>query len=725
MLSRVSILTSASDPGLFRLRRALRVLAAVLLTLAVLALVGLPSTTMTPGAIVAAIAAFTVTDPKPRQKAITFLLLPVAAGLSVVIEAALRPYPLIVDAAFLAVVFCSVYLRRFALRGFAVGMVAFMTFFIMMLFHATTAQLPALLPAVVIGVACAALSHFVVVRERPERTLGLMTSAFRIQMAQVIDAVGRLIQGGQADARRERRVRRGMRRIRASVLLIEEQLAESVALGSTGGRLHLIATELAVERLSIWASQTVAKEVPPQVRPRLRVELNVLRSLVSRALDSAGVPDEEDILRRLTDSAWPSGTGSGPGLRGGPPAAIREFAVTWIRARRALASLGAPGDPVKNESAEHHQTAEQPLGERPEKVAEAAKPSPPAGLRLTTRQAIQATAAAAAATAMGELVSPQRWYWAVVAAFLVFANTTSRGDILLRGFRRTLGTVLGMVAGIAVAVVLTGDLPLTLLLLFGCVFGAYYLAPVSQSAMMFFITVVLALLYSLLGAFTPQLLQLRLEETAIGIAAGALAAVLILPTHTSATVRSDLAALLEDMERFVEHAMKLLSTGQRYDLVSEARDVDRRLGTLHSDAAPLTHPITPFRARRSDLDYLLNVLDSCAYYIRALAAQARPASMACDERLSSMGRRITANLGRLRAAVHGIDQPLEQPPESDMPTLCLVNHEDLHWTGAQRAPEHTDTQWILCNVDRLDESVAGMAHPLWLSTRSAAARPPA
>ncbi|MEU7895791.1 FUSC family protein [Nonomuraea sp. NPDC049152] len=714
-------MASASDPGLFRLRRALRVLTAVLLTQAVLLLAGLPSAAMVPGAIVAATAAFTVTDSSPRQKAITFLLLPVAAGLPVVIEAVQEPYPHIVDAAFLAVVFCGVYLRRFAPRGFAVGMVAFMTFFIVMLFHATTAQLPALLPAALIGVACAAFSHFVVVRERPERSLSLMIGAFRIQMVQVIDAVGRLIQGGRADARRERRLRGRMRRIHESALLIEEQLAKSVAQGSTGGRLHLIATELAVERLSMSASRAVAEGLPPRVRPRLRAELNVLRSLVSRAPHAAAVAHEEGILRRLADSAGLPDADSGPGLRG-LHAAMREFAVTWIRARRAMASLGTPGDPVEEESAEHHQTAEQPPGERSEEEAEAAEPGPPAGLRLTTRQAIQATAAAALAITIGELVSPQRWYWAVVAAFLVFANTTSRGDILLGGFRRTLGTVLGMVAGIAVATVVAGNLPLTLLLLLGCVFCAYYLAPVSQSSMMFFITVMLALLYSLLGTFTPHLLELRLEETAIGIAAGALAAVLILPTHTSTTVRSDLAALLENMQQFVEHAMELLSTGQRYDLVSESRDIDRRLDTLHSSAAPLTHPITPFRTQRSDLDYLLNVLDSCAYYIRALAAQARPARMAGDERLASMGRRITANLDLLLAGVHGTDRPLESPSEGDMPTPCLVNHEDLHWLCARRASERVDTDWILCNVDRLDKSVAGLANPLWLSTRSAAAR---
>ena len=57
---------------------------------------------------------------------------------------------------------------------------------------------------------------------------------------------------------------------------------------------------------------------------------------------------------------------------------------------------------------------------------------------------------------MGQLVSEQRWYWAVGATWWIFVNTTSRGETLVRGFRRVLGTVIGIGLGLLVAVPLHG-----------------------------------------------------------------------------------------------------------------------------------------------------------------------------------------------------------------------------------------------------------------------------
>ena len=47
------------------------------------------------------------------------------------------------------------------------------------------------------------------------------------------------------------------------------------------------------------------------------------------------------------------------------------------------------------------------------------------GLLPTTKQAIQVAIAASLAIVVGELVSPSRWYWAVIAAFVIFAGTNT------------------------------------------------------------------------------------------------------------------------------------------------------------------------------------------------------------------------------------------------------------------------------------------------------------
>lgn len=117
-------------------------------------------------------------------------------------------------------------------------------------------------------------------------------------------------------------------------------------------------------------------------------------------------------------------------------------------------------------------------------------PAPPAGTglaRVTTRQAVQATAGSAFALVVGQLVSPERWYWAVGATWWVFVNTTSRGETLVRGFRRVLGTVIGIGLGLLVAVPVAGSAVPSAVLLAACVFGIFYTAAVSYTWMMFFV----------------------------------------------------------------------------------------------------------------------------------------------------------------------------------------------------------------------------------------------
>ncbi|BFO19449.1 hypothetical protein SHKM778_58370 [Streptomyces sp. KM77-8] len=133
-------------------------------------------------------------------------------------------------------------------------------------------------------------------------------------------------------------------------------------------------------------------------------------------------------------------------------------------------------------------------------------PAPPAGTglaRVTTRQAIQATAGAGFALVVGQLVSGQRWYWAVGATWWVFVNTASRGETLVRGFRRVLGTALGIGVALFVAVPAHGDGLLTALVAAVAVFGIFYTAAVSYTWMMLWVTVLAAMLYGLLGVLTP------------------------------------------------------------------------------------------------------------------------------------------------------------------------------------------------------------------------------
>jgi len=243
------------------------------------------------------------------------------------------------------------------------------------------------------------------------------------------------------------------------------------------------------------------------------------------------------------------------------------------------------------------------------------------GLALSTRQAVQVGVATSLAIVAGELVSPARWYWAVIAAFVVFAGTSSRGDVLARGWQRLLGTVGGVVAGMLLAFLVGDDTVASLTLLAVCVFLALYLVRISVGLLAFFVTAVLALLYGVIGQFSVETLVLRVAETAVGGALGALAGFLVLPKHTREAFRDALDDTVDALDRtLAATADRLLgrpATGVPNEL---ARIADEKLGTLRERAKPLDNPL-PRRRGRGSYQRALRVLTAVDHYTRSLARQ--------------------------------------------------------------------------------------------------------
>ena len=64
-----------------------------------------------------------------------------------------------------------------------------------------------------------------------------------------------------------------------------------------------------------------------------------------------------------------------------------------------------------------------------------------------SRTAIQVGVAIGAATALGDLLSGQRFYWAAIGAFVVFQGTSNAEDQIGKALSRIVGTVVGIVVG--------------------------------------------------------------------------------------------------------------------------------------------------------------------------------------------------------------------------------------------------------------------------------------
>jgi uncharacterized membrane protein YccC len=224
------------------------------------------------------------------------------------------------------------------------------------------------------------------------------------------------------------------------------------------------------------------------------------------------------------------------------------------------------------------------------------------------------------------------------------------------------------------------------------------------------VTAALGLLYTLLHTYSLSVLLLRVEETALGAACGVIAAAVVLPVHTDRRTNELLVTVLERLSDVTGAAVGQLSGGEEADLLDQARDLDQALADLRAATQPLTHPVTPLRARRNTAQYVVALLETCAYHARSLAATAEllptHPSIAADPRLRQACGRITHNIAAISA--HVTDEHATAAIETGPSIASLLAPDAV--AGASRYGRVTDR--VLRHLQRLDEAVAGLARPL-------------
>jgi len=203
------------------------------------------------------------------------------------------------------------------------------------------------------------------------------------------------------------------------------------------------------------------------------------------------------------------------------------------------------------------------------------------------RQALQVTLACAIATVIGEALSTERWFWAVMTAFLTFTNAQSGGAVAVRGLDRAWGTALGIVIGIGLATLTHEHIVWTIILLAVCVSITFFIARVSYVAMSVFLTIALSLIYGLMGVFTPALLVLRLEETAVGAASGALVALLLFPTSIREQAIKAMNGLLNSLADLLQALAESQQSGDAKLLAGKVGAVDGALGGVLAATEPM------------------------------------------------------------------------------------------------------------------------------------------
>lgn len=570
----------AADPGGGMARFALRATVAVAVAIAALAgvaaLLGQPFMPFVIGMMVAMMATLLPRDPTPRGKIVTMLLLPVPAAISVTLAVLSSRSAVLAPAVFVVVMFAAVWIRRFGDRFMGFGMIAFMTYFFALYIGAVPAQLPWMYLSLVVGVACSLLVRFVVVRDRP-LDLRRAMPAIRAQIRLILYDLGRIVQ--------HRPSRRFHTRIGRRVMELNGVVLQLRAQGDAEARLALFDAELAVQRLDTLSGRERSAEEAEAILHDLRAIYHAPTTPEGRNIAWRTAADERfgSALRSLVEAL------DRPALHRAPasvPAASGEDDPAEAATDAPEAEDASATDDAT--AAEAGAPSEEAEGGTDDAEEEDGSDDREGGLLPTTRTAIQVAVAGALAIVGGQILVPGQWHWAVITSFVVFTGTSSRGDVFVRGWQRVVGTALGVVAGVGIATLVGDNRPLAVALIFLSVFAGFYLIRASYTLMIFWITVMIALLYRMLGMPSAEMLQIRAEETLLGAIIGIVIATVLLPTRTKPKVEREGRELLEALSDVLAACRRRLR-GEEGDeaLLERVRELDQHFQTLRQVGQPL------------------------------------------------------------------------------------------------------------------------------------------
>ncbi len=636
-----------SDPGQLRLRSAaattLSLVVAMVTLLGFTHIAHQPITVAMLGTIVAMQASAAVKDRQQRSRVVTTLLLFLPAVGAVTLAALLSPFGKVADVGFIAVLFGAVWVRRFGPRGNALGMVAFISYFFALFLRATPEQIPVLAVAIAVGVGASVLVRTLIFPDRPPVEVRRLARALRTASTSLLEVATNRADYDLAALRRR------LDRLGETALMIDDWLdrhdaAQSLNITSDELALRVFDAQLAMEQFAslLWSLDPAEQrpsglaDVIESVRTCLQhnpseAQLRVARKRAMAAAEGADLSTPEGIATAI-----------------GHRVVQAHLAIHHITTN----ALGTSADTEPEPEPEEQQT----------------------GLNPSTKAAIQVAVATSAATVLGELISPDRWYWAVLTAFLVFTGVSTRGEILTRVGHRLVGTIAGVVAGVALATLIGHNPPVQIVLLVGCVFCAFYLVTVAYAWLTFFVTVMLAMLYGLLGDFSIQVLELRIVETAAGGLVGISSAFLVLSTGTRATFIAKVNDYLDRMTELIDVGVdSVLSPGQQTELVAMTRQLDNALQDVITAGKPLRMGIA-VRSRRGAQRVLrgLQVGNRAAHALARAgmnAARAEPETAPPDDTAAAL-REAAAHVGRtvdnVKQVVAGVGQDVPEKPTDTM-----------------------------------------------------------
>lgn len=603
---------AANDPAFSRLRQASRVTLTVVFSFCILfaihvAIVPLPDIAYALGILLSIQGGFTVRDKLASEQLVTRLIGGLASVLVVTLAALLEDHRYLTDFAFLAIIFVASWIRSLGVRWNAVGMFAFMSYFMGAYFRPALGEMPLVALGSVVSVLVAHGVRAFLLPDNWRRDLLRALESVMGRVNQMLVELAVSVRDGVISEGEHRALIQSEEHLKEAVLMAESFIprptddAPSSDSPAAEIAMRLFDVHLAAESMMVLSQASA---------PSFALVHGVMEH------DERLIASETSGYEELADKSRLE--------------TIR--AMLWVRsARDALAETISVGRATNFLSVESGETT--PAGIKWPKLSL----DDPA-MRLT----LQITLATALAMVFGLLLSRERWFWAVLTAFLVFINTNSRGDTAIRALQRSLGTILGIAIGMLLALFVAGHDGIAIGISVVAIFLAFYFVQVSYGAMTFFITITLCLVYGMTGALTFDVLKLRVGETIIGSATGTAVAFLLFPAKTRGTLDKALLKWFDTLRSLMNAAG---GSGPGLELIQLSQKLDAAYRDVTAAAKPLGSSWYIVR-KPGHIRQTLAIFMACTYWARVFA---RNVAFSRDDPEGEIRRNIAENLQRIDA----------------------------------------------------------------------------
>ncbi|WP_394174182.1 FUSC family protein [Guptibacillus hwajinpoensis] len=655
---------AAADPGRTRLHQAVRitisVLSSVMTMLWLTAFMGVSFTPAILAGVVSLLSLLLVNDDTEKQKKITTGLLVISSIAALSLSTLLGSISYVVDALFLFVIFCAYYTQHYGFRYFAIFMVAFLSIYFSTLLNLQPQDLPVFIVGILAGGMYSYLYHFIVLRNQPTKQLRHSMRSFHIQTNLTLDLVLDVIGDPIPNRYRTLLLKRDVKRLNDYAQVISSQLTTTnpskvwEGIDSEQLRLYIFDAEMLIETL--YPAVKRLKELHA-------LEHDEVRKLLYKVVESirdAEVLRSHDIIGNLMQTEK----------------VIDELKLQLIHLRmanhqnkdwlwliRRIESIANHLVDSSNELSARRMAninEEEWLEDADEIKKDNIKEEEENSTfpRLATKKALQAIAAGAVAIMFGNLLSPAHQYWVLLSAFVVLLGTDTVGMTLQKAFQRSLGTIFGAIAGFGLAQLLAGQVVLELVALFCCIFLAFYFLSISYAMMMFWMTMLIAIMYDfILGGITEQIILARVFDTLAGAFIGFLAAALIYPRKTQEKVSNTVEDFLNKLSTFVsDYLESFVYPEKTADFTNQAFGIDEEMRRIEEDARPLRN--RPAILARSGIERWLTVLTAINYFAKHLLASTNRSNhvriiAGTDDTLKHINQVIKHNIGTLLRLLKG------------------------------------------------------------------------